>query len=66
MGTKEVNLFDSIKTGDVSQAVKLLAKNSSSIKKTENRIRSFSVDRHFMKKKKIFSSGNSCTLLGLL
>lgn len=36
MGTKEVNLFDSIKNGDVNQAVKLLAKNSSSIKKTEN------------------------------
>lgn len=36
MGTKEVNLFESIKNGDVGQAVKLLAKNSSSIKKSDN------------------------------
>lgn len=35
MGAKELNLFDSIKNGDVSQAIKLLAKNSSTIKSKE-------------------------------
>ena len=36
MGAKELNLFDSIKNGNLNQAIKLLAKNSSSVSKKSN------------------------------